>query len=91
MQATQFSFKFNKYLALIIVPLFMSIFFISLQANENTIKNEEYYYETLRVNWGDMFPDGNRNAAGPKFFKYLIDQDLDFKFDKIIKIEVLVN
>jgi hypothetical protein len=52
----------------------MSIFLISLQANENTIKNEEYYYETLRVNWGDMFPDGNTNAAGPKFFNYLIDK-----------------
>ena len=46
MQTAQFSFKFKKYLALVIVPLFMSIFFISLQANENTIKNEEYYYET---------------------------------------------
>ena len=78
MQPDLFSFKFNKYLALIIVPLFISIISSPLHANENTIKNEEYYYETLRVNWGDMFPDGNRNAAGPKFFKYLIDQDLDF-------------
>ena len=78
MQYALFSFKFNKYLALIIVPLFISIISGPLNANENTIKNEEYYYETLRVNWGDMFPDGNRNAAGPRFFKYLIDQDLDF-------------
>ena len=67
MQPALFSFKFNKYLALIIVPLFISIISSALNANENTIKNEEYYYETLRSNWGDMFPDGNRNAAGPKF------------------------
>mgnify|MGYP007000383386 len=55
MQDAHLSLKFNKYLALIIVPLFISIISGSLQANENTIKNEEYYYETLRVNWGDMF------------------------------------
>ena len=78
MYSKQFSLRINEYL--IIFPILLLFLFLhkTLNASENTIKNEEYYYETLRVNWSDIFPDGNRNAAGPKFFKYLIDQDLSF-------------
>ena len=50
----------------------------NIYSSEN-IKDEAYYYDKLSENWFKIFPDGNRNAAGPKFFKYLIDQDLSFK------------
>ena len=26
-----------------------------------------------------IFPDGNRNAAGPRFFKYILDQNLEYE------------
>ena len=68
----------NKFLVMFPILLLFLFILKTLNASENTVKNEEYYYETLRVNWSDIFPDGNRNAAGPKFFKYLIDQDLSF-------------
>ena len=75
----QFSFRIKEYLVIFSILLLFLFLHKILNASENTIKNEEYYYETLRVNWSDIFPDGNRNAAGPKFFKYLIDQDLSFE------------
>ena len=78
MYLKQFSFRINEYLVIFLILLLFLFLNKTLNASENTIKNEEYYYETLRVNWVDIFPDGNRNAAGPKFFKYLIDQDLSF-------------
>ena len=36
------------------------------QVNANT----EKMYERLVNDWSTIFPDGNRNAAGPRFFKY---------------------
>ena len=78
MYLKQLSFRINEYLVIFLILLLFLFLHKTLNSSENTIKNEEYYYETLRVNWSDIFPDGNRNAAGPKFFKYLIDQDLSF-------------
>ena len=31
------------------------------------------------TDWSRIFPDKNRNAAGPKFFKYIIDKDVTYK------------
>ena len=39
------------------------------QVNANT----EKMYERLVNDWSTIFPDGNRNAAGPRFFKYILD------------------
>ena len=61
------------------------LFFIFLfstnisNSTDNLNKDDHYYYEILKDNWNDIFPDGNRNAAGSKFFKYLIDQDLSYE------------
>ena len=41
------------------------------KANANT----EKLYEKLVNDWSTIFPDGNRNAAGPRFFKYILDQN----------------
>ena len=30
------------------------------------------YYEELRGDWGKIFPNGNRNAGGAQFFKYIL-------------------
>ena len=49
--------------------------FSSLTAEVN-FQQKKFYYENLVKNRSKIFPDSNRNAAGPRFFKYLIDQDL---------------
>ena len=40
--------------------------------------NEERLYQKLLEDWPKIFPDGNRNAAGPRFFKYIVDQNLNY-------------
>tara|TARA_B100001248_G_scaffold45263_1_gene28814 strand:+ start:1560 stop:2249 length:690 start_codon:yes stop_codon:yes gene_type:complete len=40
---------------------------------------ERNYHKELITDWSRIFPDKNRNAAGPKFFKYIIDKDLTYK------------
>jgi len=35
-------------------------------------------YNNLTKNWNKIFPDGNRNAAGAKFYKYILDLDLSY-------------
>ena len=52
--------------------------FSSLTAEVN-FQQKKFYYENLVKNWSKIFPDSNRNAAGPRFFKYLIDQDLTYE------------
>ena len=65
----------SKFLVFILIVLFNSNISIS---SDILLKDDHYYYEKLKENWDDIFPDGNRNAAGSKFFKYLIDQDLSY-------------
>ena len=40
---------------------------------------EKNYHKELITDWSRIFPDKNRNAAGPKFFKYIIDKDITYK------------
>ena len=68
----------NNIILVVITILLVLIVNKNSFSSENT-KDEAYYYDTLAENWIYIFPDGNRNAAGPKFFKYLIDQDLSFE------------
>ena len=60
---------------LITIILFLSIFLPISQVNANT----EKLYEKLVNDWSTIFPDGNRNAAGPRFFKYILDQNLEYE------------
>ena len=50
---------------------------ITLVLSFSNISNssEKNYYKDLINDWSRIFPDKNRNAAGPKFFKYIIDKD----------------
>ena len=54
---------------------FLTIFLSLAQANAD----QEKLYERLLNDWSTIFPDGNRNAAGPRFFKYILDQNLDYE------------
>jgi len=59
--------RFFKFLA-------MALFIISFTYTTDAHSNSEKIYQKLVDDWSTIFPDGNRNAAGPRFFKYIIDQ-----------------
>tara|TARA_A100000164_G_scaffold3657_1_gene3204 strand:- start:476 stop:1111 length:636 start_codon:yes stop_codon:yes gene_type:complete len=37
------------------------------------------YYEDLAKDWIKIFPDQNRNAAGPKFFRHILDKKTTYQ------------
>ena len=43
------------------------------------VAEERNYHKELITDWSRIFPDKNRNAAGPKFFKYIIDKENTYK------------
>ena len=55
------------------------IFILVLSFSSITNSSEKNYYKDLITDWSRIFPDKNRNAAGPKFFKYIIDKDITYK------------
>ena len=56
---------------------FFLIFLVLFQFE--TIAEEKNYYKELITDWSRIFPDKNRNAAGPKFFKHIISKDITYK------------
>ena len=54
---------------------FLIVILSFTQANANS----EKIYQKLLNDWSTIFPDGNRNAAGPRFFKYIVDQNLEYE------------
>ena len=49
------------------------------KAQELGFLSRDYAVAKDKKNWSKIFPDSNRNAAGPRFFKYLIDQNLTYE------------
>ena len=37
------------------------------------------YYADLANDWLEIFPDQNRNAAGPKFFKHILSKNISYQ------------
>ena len=66
-------FQFKK----IINILILSVLFLLPINSANA--QEINYYENIVKDWNKIFPDRNRNAAGPKFFKYILDKDNTYK------------
>ena len=56
---------------------FVLLFFMIFQV-ESLAENKNYHKELI-TDWSRIFPDQNRNAAGPKFFKYIIDKEITYK------------
>ena len=55
------------------------LIFTCFSFTTNSFANTEELYAKLVQDWPSIFPDGNRNAAGPRFFKYILDQDLEYE------------
>ena len=77
------SFKF--YIGLILI-----LFSIS-----NLNATEKNYYQDIVNDWNKIFPDKNRNAAGPKFFKYILDKEITYRdfveYNKLYSCIRLIN
>ena len=56
--------------------LSLIIFLILFQLK--SFAEEKNYHKELITDWSRIFPDKNRNAAGPKFFKYIIDKKITY-------------
>ena len=54
-------------------------FILILFSISNLNATEKNYYQDIVNDWNKIFPDKNRNAAGPKFFKYIIDKEITYK------------
>ena len=52
---------------------------LSILFQIEVIAEEKNYHKELITDWSRIFPDKNRNAAGPKFFKYIIDKENTYK------------
>jgi len=59
------------------VNIFLIVFLISFQLK--SFAGEKNYHKELITDWSRIFPDKNRNAAGPKFFKYILDKKITYK------------
>ena len=51
-------------------------FFVCLKPTQATQFN---YYADLAGDWSEIFPDQNRNAAGPKFFKHILGKKITYQ------------
>ena len=59
--------------------LFKLILFFFIISQLESLAEEKNYHKELITDWSRIFPDQNRNAAGPKFFKYIIDKEITYK------------
>ena len=59
--------------------IFLSSIFIIMFNSLLAQAEEKNYYLELVSEWNNIFPDQNRNAAGPKFFKHIISKDITYK------------
>ena len=62
-----------------IILRFTVIFILTFSFSNISISSEKNYYKDLITDWSRIFPDQNRNAAGPKFFKYIIDKEINYE------------
>ena len=74
----------------------MLYFFLLLFIFSNVVVSTAHdhkgkYYESLSKDWRSIFPDGNRNAAGPKFYKHISNTYKNFSEFKEELSELLIN
>ena len=53
--------------------------FLVFSYNPSLEAQERNYYQELVNEWSKIFPDRNRNAAGPKFFKHILNKDITYQ------------
>ncbi len=63
-----------KYFLSLLLVFFLTNIVISYASDD-----KGKYYQSLSKDWRSIFPDGNRNAAGPKFYKHILDNYKSFQ------------
>ena len=58
--------------------LLSAFLFFSVAFGAEKTNAEEIQYQQLQRDWWQIFPDGNRNAGGPKFFNYALNISKNF-------------
>ena len=60
---------------------YFTIFFLltTFSLIKPTYSNQFNYYADLVKDWPKIFPDQNRNAAGPKFFKHILTKEITYQ------------
>ena len=64
----------SKFLPITIIlrTCFFICCFLPLNLNAQNVEPDELSYQQLKKDWWQIFPDGNRNVGGPKFFNYTL-------------------
>ena len=52
---------------------------VSFSMSQTTQATQFNYYADLAGDWSEIFPDQNRNAAGPKFFKHILGKKITYQ------------
>lgn len=85
MKLASFFYKNKKYILFVFILLFLISLIIYLihnittntkpptNTNKPTIIDKTSLYDNLMNNFNKIFPDNNRNAGGPQFFKFIVD------------------
>ena len=63
----------------LIINFFIFLLLISFCFIKPVYSKDFNYYEDLAKDWIKIFPDQNRNAAGPKFFKHILDKKITYQ------------
>ena len=59
-------------ITIILRTCFFICCFLPLNLNAQNVEPDEFSYQQLKKDWWKIFPDGNRNVGGPKFFIYTL-------------------
>ena len=59
-------------ITIILRTFFFICCFLPLNLNAQNVEPDELSYQQLKKDWWKIFPDGNRNVGGPKFFDYTL-------------------
>ena len=71
----------------LLLLLLLTIFTIS---TSSSYSESEKFYNELVKDWPKIFPDSNRNAAGPKFYNHILKKYTNYK-EVNVKITKLVE
>ena len=70
---------FNLILKLKYFLSLLLVFFLTNIVISYASDGKGKYYQSLSKDWRSIFPDGNRNAAGPKFYKHISENYKSFE------------
>lgn len=62
------------FLIILAIIVILTVVLYKKKENFDAHSNLDKKYEDIKDNWSKIFPDGNRNSAGPKFLKWILNK-----------------